>query len=66
MFSENQIVSLCTIGYNNSNLKIRMAKEKRRLKGGESMTEEEIWQDTKTVEQIVDDMDLFNNGFHIA
>ncbi len=43
-----------------------MAKEKRRLKGGESMTEEEIWQDTKTVEQIVDDMDLFNNGFHIA
>ena len=38
-----------------------MAKEKRRLKGGESMTEEEIWQDTKTVEQIVDDMDLFDD-----
>ena len=38
-----------------------MTKEKRRLKGGESMSEEEIRQDTKTVEQIVDDMDLFDD-----
>ncbi len=30
------------------------------------MTEEEIRQDTKTVEQIVDDMDLFDDGSHIV
>ena len=38
-----------------------MTKEKGSQKGGGSMTEEEIRQDTRTVEQIIDDMNLFDD-----
>lgn len=37
------------------------AKRKCSLKGGKYMAEEELRQDTRTVEQIVDDMSLFDD-----
>ena len=49
------------IGYNNNKLKNKKAKEKCSRKGGEYMAEEELRQDTRTVEQIVDDMSLFDD-----
>lgn len=54
---KNQIVSMCKIGYNN----LQDSKRKRSLKGDEYMAEEELRQDTRTVDQIVDDMSLFDD-----